>query len=97
MYGVASQDKEGKLFTLNIGPEGKKIIKGMHRAIAAYAHAGNNVIVDYIKYEDAWIPDLKDVLRDVHVIWVGVTASLDTIKEREKKRATSPGGHARSM
>src|SRR3989339_429045 len=31
------------------GPAGEKVIKGMHSAIAAYAHAGNNVVVDYIK------------------------------------------------
>ena len=96
MHGVASEDKEGKLFTLNIGPEGQKVIKGMHQAIAAYAHTGNNVIVDYIKYEDTWLADLKKTLCDVKVIWVGVTAQLESIEQREKKRGTSPEGHARS-
>ncbi|MFH1832220.1 MAG: hypothetical protein ABH827_05485 [bacterium] len=96
MQGIASEDKDGKLFTLNIGPEGKKVIQGMHRAIAAYAHAGNNVIVDYIKYEQAWLPDLQDTLHDINVIWIGVTASLETIQQREKTRKTSPEGHARS-
>jgi chloramphenicol 3-O phosphotransferase len=96
MHGVASEDKEGKLFTLNIGPEGQKVIKGMHRAIAAYAHAGNNVIVDYIQYDPAWITDLKEALHGVKTIWVGITASLASIQQREKKRGTSPVGHARS-
>jgi chloramphenicol 3-O phosphotransferase len=96
MHGVASQDKEGKLFTLEVGAEGQKVIKGMHQAIAAYAHTGNNVIVDYIKYEDAWIPDLKEALRGVKVIWIGVTAPLEIIQQREKTRGTSPEGHARS-
>jgi chloramphenicol 3-O phosphotransferase len=96
MHGVASEDKEGKLFTLDIGPEGQKVIKGMHRAIAVYAHAGNNVIVDYIQYDPAWIADLKEALHGVKTIWVGVTASLASIQQREKKRGTSPEGHARS-
>jgi chloramphenicol 3-O phosphotransferase len=96
MHGIASEDKEGKLFTLEVGPEGQKVIRGMHRAIAAYAQSGNNVIVDYIKYEQGWIKDLTDALHGVKVVWVGVTASLESIQQREKKRGTSPEGHARS-
>ena len=69
MRGIASEDKEGKLFTLEVGPEGQKVIRGMHRAIAAYAQAGNNVIVDYIKYEQDWIKDLTDALHGVRVVW----------------------------
>ena len=96
MHGIPSEDKDGKLFTLEVGSEGQKVIKGMHRAIAAYANAGNNVIVDYIKYEQAWLPDLREALHGINVIWVGITASLETIQQREKKRGTSPEGHARS-
>ncbi len=96
MHGIPSEDKEGKLFTLEVGSEGQKVIRGMHRAIAAYAHCGNNVIVDYIKYEDSWVKDLTDSLHGIKVIWIGVTASLESIQEREKKRGSSPEGHARS-
>jgi chloramphenicol 3-O phosphotransferase len=97
MQGVASVDAQGnKLFTLHVGAEGQKIIKGMHESIAAYAHAGNNVIVDYIQYEPAWHTDLQKALTDNPVLWVGVTAPLAAIEEREKKRGTSPTGHARS-
>jgi len=97
MHGVATEDAHGKLFTLHVGPEGNKIIKGMHQAIAAYARAGNNVIVDYIMYEPAWLADLQKALKGINVITVGVTASLTTIEQREKTRATSPQGHARSL
>lgn len=96
MRGIASEDALGKLFTLEVGSEGQKVIKGMHHAIAAYAKAGNNVIVDYIKYEQPWIDDLKNALQGIKVIWVGATASLESIQQREKKRGTSPEGHARS-
>lgn len=96
MRGIASEDKSGKLFTLEVGAEGQKVINGMHRAIAAYVQSGNNVIVDYIKYEQPWIADLKYALQGIKVIWVGVTASLESIQQREKKRGTSPEGHARS-
>ncbi len=89
-------DQEGKIVSAVFGPEGQKVIKGMHHAIATYAHTGNNVIVDYIKYEPEWLEDLQDALSDVKTLWVKVTAPLDVIIKREKKRGTSPEGHARS-
>ncbi|MBD3232081.1 hypothetical protein GF322_05505 [Candidatus Dependentiae bacterium] len=92
-----SEDKQGHpIVTAVFGPKGQNVIKGMHRAIAAYANCGNNVIVDYIKYEDEWLKDIQEVLKDINVIWVGVNASLESIEKREKARGTSPQGHARS-
>jgi len=92
-----SEDKDGKKIVKAVfGPEGQKVIKGMHQAIAAYANSGNNVIVDYIKYDPAWIEDFKKALSGIKVIWVGINASLESIEQREKKRGTSPEGHARS-
>jgi len=97
MQGVASVDAKGnKVFNLYIGKEGQKVIKGMHRAIREYVRAGNNVIVDYINYDPFWIKDLKKSLKGIKVIFVKINASLKTIEEREKNRATSPQGHARS-
>ena len=98
MQGIASTDELGnKIFTLKIGAEGQKIIKGMHNAIADYAKAGNNVIVDYINYDDTWIADFTKALHGVKVLWVGVTASLKSIEVREKMRGrANVEGHARS-
>ena len=97
MEGFSTEDAGGKLFTLHIGTKGQKIIKGMHRAIAAYARAGNNVIVDYITYDPTWITDLQSSLHGIKTIYVGVTASLETIQQREKARGISPEGHGRSL
>ena len=98
MHGQSGTDAQGnKIFTLNIGTQGQKIIKGMHQAIADYAKAGNNVIVDYINYDSAWIPDLTKALQGIQVYWVGVTASLESIEAREKSRGRANiEGHARS-
>lgn len=85
------------IFELHFGPDGRKIISGMHQAIAAYAHTGNNVIVDYILYDSTWLAELVTALKDVRVYFIGIHASLDVIEQREKDRATSPQGHARSI
>lgn len=97
MQGISSQDKNGNpLFTLYVGPAGQKVISGMHHAIAAYASQGNNVIVDYIAYEPAWVQELVNVLQDCDVYFIGIDIPLAVLEEREKSRATSPRGHARS-
>lgn len=87
---------ENNIVYLHVGQSGQKIIKGMHAAIAGYAKAGNNVVVDYIMYEQAWIKDLLKQLQDCPVYFVGVTVPLDILQAREQARSTSPIGHAAS-
>lgn len=81
---------------LKIGPAGDQVIYGMHRAIAAYVAAGNNMIVDYILYKPEWLSDMKAAFQDIQVVYIGIKAPLSVIEEREKNRGTSPVGHARS-
>lgn len=97
LYGVPSMDEGGSpIFTLHFGPKGQRVIAGMHHAIAAFAEQGNNVIVDYILYEREWLPELANVLSSVNAYFVGVRIPLEALEERERQRATSPRGHARS-
>lgn len=87
---------ENNVVYLHVGQAGQKIITGMHAAIAAYAKAGNNVVVDYIMYEQAWMKDLLKKLENCSVYFVGVTVPLDVLQAREQARSTSPIGHAAS-
>jgi chloramphenicol 3-O phosphotransferase len=90
-------DPEGhQIVPLEIGPAGDKVISGMHSAIAAYASKGNNEIVDYILYKPEWLPDLVQALKSTKVYLIGIKAPLSVLEDREKKRGTSPVGHARS-
>lgn len=84
------------LITLYTGEQGDRVAYGMNSAIAAYAHAGCNVIVDYIAYKKEWLDDLRTKLKDVDTKWVKVSISLETLEAREAARGTSPKGHARS-
>ncbi len=84
------------LVYLHVGPAGQKIVDGMNKAIAAYAKAGNNVVVDYIMYEQSWMQDLLHQLQGCPVYLVGVTVPLDVLQAREQARSTSPIGHAGS-
>ena len=84
------------IIQLNVGPLGRRVVAGMHHAIAAYAAAGNNLVVDYILYQPDWLPELIDALKNFRVYFIGVTIPLEVLEERERARGTSPVGHARS-
>jgi len=81
---------------LKIGSEGQKIVHGMNAAIAAYAKAGNNIVVDYIMYDQAWMEELLHNLNNCPTYLVGVKVPLEVVEQREKNRSTSPIGHAKS-
>ena len=94
---VTAGEIDGKpTVALHVGPVGRRVVTGMHQAIAAYAKAGNHVVVDYINYESDWIEELLDALDGVPTFIVGVKLPLETIEAREASRSTSPVGHARS-
>lgn len=93
---LLKDDEGNQIVPLEIGPAGDKIISGMHFAISAYAYRGNNIVVDYILYKPEWLPDLVSALRGYKVYLIGIKAPLELIEERERKRGTSPIGHARS-
>lgn len=93
---LTTDENKFPIVPLKIGPAGDRIIFGMHSAIAAYAEAGNNLIVDYILYNPAWTEDLKEKLKGEKTYFIKVHAPLEVIEQREKSRNTSPVGHARS-
>ncbi|NBP02950.1 MAG: hypothetical protein EBU90_23130 [Proteobacteria bacterium] len=94
---TTTQDKDNhNVVTLYTGVEGEKVAYGMNSAIAGYAQAGCNVIVDYIAYKKEWLEDLQQKLAGIKTYYIAVKIPLATLEQREKDRATSPVGHARS-
>lgn len=88
--------QDNSVITLCTGEQGEKVAYGMNGAIAAYAKAGCNVIVDYIAYKPEWLADLQTQLSGIKTYWVKVQIPLEILEQREAGRGTSPKGHARS-
>jgi len=94
---TTTQDSaQNNVVTLFTGQQGEKVAYGMNSAIAGYAKAGCNSIVDYIAYKQAWIDDLRTKLKDTQTYWIKIHIPLDVLEEREQARGTSPVGHGRS-
>ena len=71
--------------------------RGYHRAAAALASAGNDVIMDYPLSEPWRLTDLLAVLAAYDVTLVDVTCSPDELARRERARGDRPVGLAESQ
>lgn len=67
---------------------------GFHASLAAYADAGNNLILEHILDNDQWLADLRHLLSGHDVYFVGVHCALPVLMEREAIRANRPIGSA---
>ncbi len=67
---------------------------GFHASLAAYAEAGNNLIVEHIFDNPAWIDDLKSLLAPFDVFFVGLHCDVEILRQREKARGDRPIGSA---
>ncbi len=68
--------------------------KGFHASLAAYARAGNNLILEHILDDDAWLPELQALLAPFDVYFVGLHCPLPVLNEREAARGDRPVGSA---
>ncbi len=71
--------------------------RGYHRAVAALASAGNDVIMDYPLSERWRLHDLLAVLEGYAVTLVDVVCAPEELARRERQRGDRPIGLARSQ
>jgi chloramphenicol 3-O phosphotransferase len=67
---------------------------GFHLSLAAYASAGNNLILEHILDTDGWLDELVALLKPFDVFFVGVHCSLPELQRREAARGDRPAGSA---
>lgn len=72
--------------SVQFGEDGKKMLRGMRRAIAAMVESGNNVIIDDIILSSEFLDDYLDVFSHLDVTFVGVQCPLSVIENRESAR-----------
>jgi chloramphenicol 3-O phosphotransferase len=72
----------------------RRLVLGFHRAAAAYASAGNNLIVDHVLGEDWRLDDCLAVFSGLRVTFVGVHCPLAELERRETKRSGRRAGLA---
>lgn len=67
---------------------------GFHRSLAAYAGAGNNLVLEHILDTPGWLEELAGLFAPFDVFFVGVHCSLPELIRREAARGDRPMGSA---
>ena len=67
---------------------------GFHRSVAAFADAGNNLILEHILDTPGWHEQLATRLDKHDVLFVGLHCGLGELKRREAARGDRPAGSA---
>lgn len=80
---------------VQFGEAGKRMLRGMRRAIVALVKEGNNVIIDDIILEQEFLDDYLDAFTGLPVYFVGVRCPLEVINQREWSRPGRFPGTAR--
>jgi chloramphenicol 3-O phosphotransferase len=77
---------DDRVTEVRFGDLGKQVLRGMRRAIAAFAAEGNNVIIDDLMFEPGFLFDYLNALAGFEVLFVGVRCPIDVVNAREAKR-----------
>ncbi len=84
---VVPTGKTGERVTeIRFGTLGEQVLRGMRRAIAAFAHQGNNVIIDDLLFKPEYLHDYVEALVGIDAWFIGVRCNLDVVNEREALR-----------
>lgn len=79
------------------GPMGHRMVRGMHRALAAMASEGNNVVADHVMVESSWLKDCVASMDVAHTYLIGLDCPLDVLEARESDRKDRTLGQARKQ
>lgn len=67
---------------------------GYHASLAAYAQAGNNLILEHILDSPGWQGHLAGLFLPFDLLFVALHCPLDTLRQREMARRDRPLGSA---
>jgi chloramphenicol 3-O phosphotransferase len=94
---VVPIQREGQLVTqIRFGDHGEQVLCGMRRAIAAFARAGNHVIVDDLLFKPEYLEDYAVALEGIDAWLIGVRCEIDEVNRREARRSGRFPGTATS-
>jgi chloramphenicol 3-O phosphotransferase len=94
---IVPVDKDGERVTeIRFGSHGDQVLRGMRRAIAAFAREGNNVIVDDLLFKTHYLDDYARALHNIPTWVIGVRCTLEVVNQREAKRSGRFPGTATS-
>jgi chloramphenicol 3-O phosphotransferase len=75
----------------------QRMVRGLNRSVAVMNEEGNNLIVDHVLIDNAWLEQLLELLWNRYVLFVGLDCPLDELERRESVRDARRQGFARQQ
>lgn len=94
-YRLLERDGDVLTAVLEPGAVGRRMLRAYHRAVAAVARSGIDVLVEDVMMTSGEWEDWQEALEGLRVRWVGVRCDLDVVSERERTRGDRHLGLAR--
>lgn len=92
------KDPSGNLIhELQTGPYAKEIGKTFQEIVLLLAQKGHPIIIDDVSFGKQEIDKWKTLLKDFHVLWIGINAPIAVLEQREKERGNRMPGSARAQ
>lgn len=85
---------------IRYGDVGRRMLRSAQTAAAAFAHGGDNLVIDEMLLTPDLLPRWMDALSGLDVLLVCVTCPLAVAEQRERDRPQTPGlarGHYRMV
>lgn len=76
-------------------PIRKRLLTGYYHSVAAFARAGNDLVVDHIFEDQAGFEEFMAALTGIDLFLVGVHCPLEELERRERSRGDRRVGDAR--
>jgi chloramphenicol 3-O phosphotransferase len=83
---VPSRKNAEPVTQIRFGEHGEQVLRGMRRAIAAFAREGNNVIIDDLLFKPEYLLDYACALQGIPAWLIGVRCELEVVNAREAIR-----------
>lgn len=94
-YDRTASDESGQpSVVIRYGDVGRRMLRSAQTAAAAFAHGGDNLVIDELLLTPDLLPAWMDALSGLEVLLVRVTCPLAVAEQRERHRR-SPNGLAR--
>lgn len=82
-------------YRIDAGPFGKQIMHAFKDVVVALVQSGHNIIVDDVSLTQEEVDAWRDALAAFDVLWVGLSAPVEVLEEREQKRGDRKTGLSR--
>jgi chloramphenicol 3-O-phosphotransferase len=74
----------------HLGPLGRELVGGLHRAAASWARAGTDVALDHALFDRTTAGDLGAACDGLPLIVIGLRCDLDVLEVRAEEAGVSP-------